>query len=131
MGAAGYLGGHMSFTQGVGPNQTAFDEGPDDWTAAADSSDVPDGELKSVVVGETPVLLLRHGHEVHALHDRCSHRGCSLSGGEVRGQVIECPCHGSRFSLGDGSVERGPATAAQPVYEVRESDGKIEIRLPA
>jgi nitrite reductase/ring-hydroxylating ferredoxin subunit/uncharacterized membrane protein len=129
MGAAGYLGGHLSFVRGVGPNQTAFDRGPDDWSDAAAAGELTDGEPKSVVVGDTPVLLLRHGAHVHAIHDRCSHRGCLLSDGDVDGETIQCACHGSRFSLSDGSVERGPATVGQPVYETRESDGRIEIKL--
>jgi nitrite reductase/ring-hydroxylating ferredoxin subunit/uncharacterized membrane protein len=132
MGVAGYLGGHMSFTKGVGPNQTAFDAGPDEWSAAIDSGDLPEGEPTSAVVGETPVLLVRHRKHVHALHDRCSHRGCSLSEtGELDGETIQCGCHGSRFSLRDGTVERGPATSGQPAYEVREHEGKVEIKLPS
>jgi nitrite reductase/ring-hydroxylating ferredoxin subunit/uncharacterized membrane protein len=130
LGAAGFLGGHLSFTQGVGPNQTVFDEGPDDWTEAGASDDLPDGEPKAVVVDGTPVFLLRHRDHVHAIHDRCSHRGCSLAEtGEVDGETVECGCHGSRFSLRDGAVQRGPATAGQPAYEVRERDGKVEIKL--
>jgi nitrite reductase/ring-hydroxylating ferredoxin subunit len=126
----GYLGGHMSFVKGVGPNQTVFDEGPSDWTEAAKSSDLQDGEPKAVVVDDTPVLLLRHGDGLHALHDRCSHRGCSLAElGKVDGETIECGCHGSRFSLRDGALERGPATVGQPAYEVRERDGSVEIKL--
>jgi hypothetical protein len=35
---------------------------------------------------------------------------------------------GSRFSLRDGHVERGPATAAQPAFDVREVAGRIELR---
>lgn len=129
LGAAGHLGGHMSYVQGIGVNQTAFDEGPDEWTAAGASDDVSDGRATSVTVEDTPVLLVRHGSTLHALHDRCSHRGCPLSDGELDGEVIECTCHGSRFRLADGSIERGPATTPQPSYEVRERDGKIEIRL--
>jgi nitrite reductase/ring-hydroxylating ferredoxin subunit/uncharacterized membrane protein len=126
----GYLGGHMSFTKGVGPNQTVYDPGPDDWTAAIDSADLPADSPTAVVAGDTPVLLVRHRKHVHALHDRCSHRGCSLAEtGELDGETIQCGCHGSRFSLRDGSVERGPATAPQPAYEVRERDGKVEIKL--
>ena len=130
LAAAGYLGGHMSFTRGVGPNQTAYDPGPDDWSTAIGSDDLPQDEPKTVVVEDTPVLLVRHRKHVHALHDRCSHRGCSLGDlGELDGETIECGCHGSRFSLRDGSVERGPATAPQPSYEVREQNGSVEIKL--
>jgi nitrite reductase/ring-hydroxylating ferredoxin subunit/uncharacterized membrane protein len=131
LGLAGFLGGHLSFTQGVGPNQTAFDEGPDDWTEAIAADELEPDKPAAVVVGDTPVFLLRHKRHVHAIHDRCSHRGCSLAEtGEVDGHTIECGCHGSRFNLGDGAVERGPATTGQPAYEVREHDGKIEIKLP-
>jgi nitrite reductase/ring-hydroxylating ferredoxin subunit/uncharacterized membrane protein len=131
LGFGGYLGGHMSFTKGVGPNQTAFDPGPEDWSAAIESGELPEGSPKAVTVGDTPVLLVRHRKHVHAMHDRCSHRGCSLAEtGELDGETIQCGCHGSRFSLRDGSVERGPATAGQPSYEVREREGTVEIKLP-
>ena len=129
LAVGGYLGAHMSFVQGVGPNQTAFDPGPDDWTDAADAADLATGEVRSVVVGDTPVMLLRHAHGVHAIHDRCSHRGCPLSDGEIDGEVVVCGCHGSRFRLDDGSVEKGPATAPQPVFETRESGGRLELRM--
>jgi nitrite reductase/ring-hydroxylating ferredoxin subunit len=129
LAVGGYLGAHMSFVQGVGPNQTAFDPGPDDWTDAIESSALEPNQPKAVVVGDTPVLLLRHADALHAMHDRCSHRGCPLSDGDVDGELVVCNCHGSRFRLEDGSVERGPATAPQPVFETRESGGQIQVRL--
>jgi nitrite reductase/ring-hydroxylating ferredoxin subunit/uncharacterized membrane protein len=129
LGLGGYLGGHLSFVRDVGPNQTAFDEGPAEWTAV-DAGDLEENEPKGTIAGDTPVFLLRHRGHLHAMHNRCSHRGCLLSDGEVEGESVVCACHGSRFSVRDGSVERGPATAPQPVFEVRESGGAIEVRLP-
>lgn len=129
MTVGGYLGGHMSYTRGVGPNQTAFDPGPDDWTAVGDGQALPDGKLRAALAGDTPVLLLRHGDGIHAIHNRCSHRGCLLSDGEAEGHVVTCPCHGSRFDVRDGSVIRGPATAGQPAFEARERDGNVEVKL--
>ena len=126
--AAGYLGGHLSLTKGVGPDQTVFDPGPTDWTPAADASQVTEGRPTQVVVQDTPVLLLRDGDQIFAIHDRCSHRGCSLSEGEVQGDEIVCACHGSRFDLRDGSVRHGPATSPQPAFQVRHNEGRIEIR---
>ncbi len=126
--AAGYLGGHLTFAKGVGPDQTVFDSGPSDWTDAADASQLTDGEPLRVVVDDTPVLLLRDGGEIFALHDRCSHRGCSLADGSVDFDTIVCGCHGSRFDRRDGSVLRGPATAPQPSYETRVQGERIEIR---
>jgi nitrite reductase/ring-hydroxylating ferredoxin subunit/uncharacterized membrane protein len=130
LAVGGLLGGHLSFTRGVGVNETTFDEGPDDWTAV-DAGELEAGKPTSAMAGDTPVLLLKHGGHLHAMHDRCSHRGCPLSGGEVEGESVTCPCHGSRFSLRDGSIERGPATAPQPVFETRDRDGRIEVRLPS
>jgi nitrite reductase/ring-hydroxylating ferredoxin subunit/uncharacterized membrane protein len=126
---SGYLGGHMSYTRGIGPNQTAFDPGPEEWTAVAGADDLAADEPTAVVAQETPVLLVRHGDAIHAIHDRCSHRGCPLSDGEVERLVVTCACHGSQFDLTDGSVVRGPATAGQPVLEAREHEGRIEVRL--
>ena len=57
--AAGFLGGHLTFAKGVGPDQTVFDPGPDEWTDAP--ARLPDGEPTRVVVDDTPVLLLRDG----------------------------------------------------------------------
>jgi nitrite reductase/ring-hydroxylating ferredoxin subunit/uncharacterized membrane protein len=128
LGVGGYLGGHLSFAQGVGPDQTVFDPGPEDWTPAADASQLPEGRPTRVVVQDTPVLLLRDGGQFFAIHDRCSHRGCSLSDGTVEGEHIVCACHGSRYDRRDGSVQRGPATAPQPAFQVRVSDGRLEVR---
>ena len=130
LGFAGYLGGHLTFVNGVGVDQTVFDAGPNEWTEAADVADLPDGKLVRRVVDETPVVLLRRGEKTQALHDRCSHRGCPLSSrGAVSGDEIECTCHGSRFSLTDGSLFQGPATQPQPAFETREREGKLEIKL--
>lgn len=131
LGAGGYLGGHLSLAKGVGADQTVFDPGPQEWTPAADRSTLTEGRPARIVVDDTPVLLLRSGQRTFAVHDRCSHRGCSLSDGEIEGGEVVCACHGSRFSLSDGSLLRGPATAPQPAFETRTREGKIEIRLAA
>lgn len=128
MTAGGYLGGHLSLNKGVGPDQTVFDPGPTDWTVAADASGLPEGRPTRVVVEDTPVLLLREGEQIFAIHDRCSHRGCSLSEGSVEGTEIVCGCHGSRFDLRNGAVLGGPATSAQPSFQVRVENGRVEVR---
>jgi nitrite reductase/ring-hydroxylating ferredoxin subunit len=125
---AGLLGGHLSFTKGVGPDQTVFDPGPEEWTPAGPANAVSEGELTRVVVDDTPVVIQRENERFYALHDRCSHRGCSLSDGKVEGDAIVCACHGSRFDRRDGSVLRGPATAPQPAFEARVQDDRLELR---
>jgi nitrite reductase/ring-hydroxylating ferredoxin subunit/uncharacterized membrane protein len=124
---SGWLGGHLTFARGIGVDQTVFDAGSEEWTAAVPSADVRD-EPVATVVGDTPVFLVRERGALRAMHDRCSHRGCALSEGTIAEDAVECPCHGSRFALDDGRVLRGPASAPQPVFETRERDGQIEVR---
>ena len=40
----------------------------------------------------------------------CTHMGCTV--GSVSGGTINCPCHGSKYSITDGSVVHGPAPKA-------------------
>jgi nitrite reductase/ring-hydroxylating ferredoxin subunit len=125
-----YLGGHLSFGKGIGVDQTAFDQGPTDWQAAIAEGDLPEGAPTPVTVGGVAVLLVRRGATIHAISDRCNHRGCSLHEGDFSHETrVVCPCHGSTFSLEDGALLHGPATAPQPAYLTRVRDGQVEVRL--
>src|SRR3954469_17435586 len=42
--AGGWLGGHLSYSEGVGVDNTAFEDYPSDWTAVADAADLQDGQ---------------------------------------------------------------------------------------
>ncbi len=128
LGATGYLGGHLSYALGVGVDTTAFETGPEEWTAVASAADVTEGALQQVTVDGVAILLTRVGGRVHALADRCTHRGGPLSDGELDGNCVVCPWHGSAFRLEGGEVERGPATRPQPVYEVKDEGGQLLVR---
>jgi nitrite reductase/ring-hydroxylating ferredoxin subunit len=127
IGLGGWLGGHLVFAQGVGVDTTAFQSGPTRWTDVAATSRVTAG-LRAVDVDGVSVLLTRVDDRVVAIADRCTHRGGPLSDGTRDGDCVRCPWHGSDFDLATGSVRRGPASRPQPMYEVRERSGRIEIR---
>src|SRR3954447_4361148 len=124
----GHLGAHLSYAKAVGVDQTAFAEAPEDWTDVLDDAALPEGELRRAEVDGLAIVLARVRGQVHALADRCAHRGGSLSEGELDGECVQCPLHGSQFRLSDGSVERGPSAYPQPVYEVRVANGRIAVR---
>jgi nitrite reductase/ring-hydroxylating ferredoxin subunit len=130
MTAAGFLGGHLSYRLGLGVDQTAFDPKIEEWTAVMDDRELQDDRPRRIMVSGTNVFLVRTGGMIHALANRCSHRGGPLNKGTVEDQTVTCPWHLSTFRLDDGSVLRGPATAPQPTYETRVRDGKVEIRQP-
>ncbi|MFE6511086.1 Rieske (2Fe-2S) protein [Nocardioides sp. NPDC057767] len=53
----------------------------------------------------------------------CTHRSCPVT--KVAGGTIDCPCHGSRFSIEDGSVAQGPATSPLEEVSFEVIDGEI------
>lgn len=129
VGITGYLGGHLSYSQGVGVDTTAFRTGPEEWTAVADAADLLPGRPTAVSAGAATILLVRtEAGEVSALDDRCTHRGGPLHEGTVEGDCVQCPWHGSVFRLDDGNVQAGPASVPQPAYETRVVDRRVEVR---
>jgi nitrite reductase/ring-hydroxylating ferredoxin subunit len=135
--ASGLLGGHISFRLAGGANHA--EEVPHlvkpGWQHLMLASDLPEGKLVRQWLGEVPVVAVRMGGTVHVLADRCSHMSGPLSDGELSdgeldGGCLTCPWHGSVFRIADGSVARGPATAPQPAFEVREAGGAIQVCLP-
>ncbi len=130
LGASGHLGGHLSYAQGVGVNETAFEDGPDEWTAALRESELPEGESRFAEVGGVGVMVARWQGEIHALANHCAHRGGPLDEGELADGCVTCPLHGSQFRLADGSVVNGPSAYPQPSWDVRVRDGVIELKPP-
>jgi Rieske Fe-S protein len=53
----------------------------------------------------------------------CTHLGCQVN--QVTGGLIECPCHGSRYSVTDGSVQAGPAPKPLPPANITVNGGQI------
>jgi hypothetical protein len=86
-GFSAWLGGHLTFTDGVGVNRTAFDTAPEDWTPVLQESQLRDGELIGATAGEMHVLVARIAGELNAIADRCSHRGCMLHDGSLSGST--------------------------------------------
>jgi nitrite reductase/ring-hydroxylating ferredoxin subunit/uncharacterized membrane protein len=128
MGAGGWLGGDLVLARGVGVNQTVFHAEPGDWTAVLDASMLVENRPTAALAGELPLVIVKRDGTIHALADRCAHRGGPLHEGELEGDCIACPWHGTLFRLEDGSVERGPSAYPQPVYEARVHDGRVEVR---
>lgn len=88
----------------------------------AGADEVAPGSRKSVIVDETPALLLRVGDEYFCVEDVCTHDGQPLTEGPVENCEIECPRHGARFDLKTGKALCMPATEPIRTFsvEVRE-----------
>lgn len=130
LASSAYIGGHLVFARGIGVDHTVFEEAPTEWTRVAREADLAaDAPMLARAAGYG-ILLYRHAGTVHAIAARCSHAGGPLDEGDVDDQLcVTCPWHGSRFRLQDGAAVRGPATAPQPVFDVRTVEGNLEVRL--
>jgi Rieske Fe-S protein len=53
----------------------------------------------------------------------CTHQGCDVN--KVDGGVISCPCHGSTFSIEDGTPQGGPAVKALPEIKVKVDGANV------
>jgi Rieske Fe-S protein len=84
--------------------------------ALASTSDVPVGGGK-ILTDKKIVLTQPKSGEFHGFSAVCTHTGCTV--GSVAGGTIDCPCHGSKFSIADGAVVNGPATSPLPPVSVK------------
>ena len=129
LGAAGWLGGHLAYAQGVGVDTTVFQKFPTEWTDALAVDDLPaENSLTAVQVAGVPVLVTVRGGRTVAMGDRCTHRGGPLHEGDVVDGCVVCPWHGGAFSLDDGTVRSGPANRPQPMLETRVHEGRVQVR---
>lgn len=94
-----------------------------------DVRDFPPGELRSVLIGDDEYLVVRLGDRFYALSNRCSHLGCFLSEGLLRGPELTCTCHGSKFDVQTGKVLEGPAEMDVPAYIVLVQGDKVHLNL--
>lgn len=125
-----YVGGEMVFRRGIQVNRNAFSSGPRKWSEAAPEAEVVEGSLVRKQVGKNQVLLTRVKGEICAVGAICSHEGGPLDELPMEDGQLRCPWHGSRFDLHSGRVAHGPATVANPVFETRIREGKVEVRRP-
>ncbi len=79
------------------------------------TSDVPVGGGK-IYADEKVVVTQPTDGDFKAFSSICTHQGCPVT--EISGGTINCTCHGSKFSIDDGSVVNGPATSGLPAVDI-------------
>ena len=89
------------------------------FTKVADVGELSPGDMKSVEVVNDQILLINHEGNIYACDDICSHAYASLSEGDLAGEEIECPLHGSAFNVVTGEVLTPPADENLRTFEVR------------
>ena len=85
----------------------------------ADLGELSPGEMKYVEVGDDQVLLANVGGTIYACDNVCTHAHAPLAEGDLDGEQVECPLHGSVFNVATGEVIDPPAVENLRVFQVR------------
>jgi len=129
--AAAYLGGKLVYEDRIGVNRAKehlpANPASTEFIPVLLEAELPENVLRRVEVDGVPILLVRRGTRVFALAETCSHLSGPLAEGQLEGESVVCPWHGSRFALTDGRVLNGPATHPQPCFISRVRNSQIEI----
>jgi 3-phenylpropionate/trans-cinnamate dioxygenase ferredoxin subunit len=89
-----------------------------------------EGSLTRVEPEGVPICLVRlSGDRLFAISDICSHEEVELSDGELDGEDVECPAHGSRFDVRTGEVSGLPAEEPVATYVVTIEDGEVFVEV--
>jgi len=112
---------------GSGSDSVATDTAP---TAAAGedlgpTSDVPVGGGK-IYADQKIVVTQPTAGEFKGFSAVCTHQGCLVA--NVDGGTINCTCHGSRFSIEDGTVQGGPAPSPLSAVPVQVDGDEITTK---
>ncbi|MFJ5614068.1 Rieske (2Fe-2S) protein [Streptomyces sp. NPDC093221] len=107
---------------GTAPTSSAASGGGG--TALGKTSDVPVGGGK-IYADQKVVVTQPTAGQYKAFSSTCTHSGCQV--GSVSDGTINCPCHGSKFHVADGSVASGPATRPLPSENVTVSGDQVML----
>ncbi len=93
-------------------------------TALGSTSEIPVGGGK-IFTSEKVVVTQPTAGQFKGFSAICTHLGCTVD--KVADGTIDCPCHGSMYSVKDGHVVHGPAPKPLPAKQINVSGGKISL----
>jgi len=99
-----------------------------EWVAVARAEDFPPGTVRTLEIEGTPIAVFNLDGHYHAIEDLCSHETETLSDGEIAGDEIVCPRHGSHFSIRTGQALSPPAYEPVATFPVRVEDGMVMVK---
>ncbi len=109
---------------GAAPAQTEAPAGNANVERLASTSDIPVGGGKIFSADKVVVTQPSEGN-FKAYDTTCSHAGCAVT--KISGGTINCPCHGAKFSVQDGSVTDGPAPTGLQEVSIKVEGDAIQL----
>ena len=87
--------------------------------------DVPLGLGRAFRIDGLDIAIFRsRAGAVHAVENRCPHRGGPLADGMLAGDRVVCPFHGFRYDLHTGECDQ-PASCAARTFSARVHNGWV------
>ena len=90
--------------------------------ALAATSQIPVGS-GMIFPGPQVVVTQPTAGEFKAFSAICTHMGCIVN--QISNGTIDCPCHGSQYSITTGDVVAGPAPRPLPAKQIKVSGGSV------
>jgi nitrite reductase/ring-hydroxylating ferredoxin subunit len=120
--AVAACGGGSGGTSGSGGSGAGGSSGGS--TALGTTSEIPVGGGK-IFTAEKVVVTQPTKGEFKGFSAICTHMGCTVD--KVADGTIDCPCHGSMYSVTDAHVVHGPAPKPLPAKNIKVANGKITL----
>ncbi|MEU4110515.1 Rieske (2Fe-2S) protein [Streptomyces sp. NPDC027717] len=118
-------GGSSSAAASTSPGESSSaSSGSGDGRALGSVGEIPEGGGK-IFTAEKVVVTQPAKGEYKAFSAICTHQGCTLN--KVADGTVDCPCHGSKFRISDGSVAHGPATEPLAAKEIMVHGNSIHL----
>lgn len=92
------------------------------------ANELPEGGRRVCDAEGTSILLLKTGGEVHAIENRCPHRGAPLTGAVLKEGCIQCPWHGLRFRVASGECVTNEKLRLKK-FAVTQAGAEVAIEL--
>jgi nitrite reductase/ring-hydroxylating ferredoxin subunit len=99
------------------------------WVEVGNRSDLADGAMKGVDVGDLQIAIYNVEGEIYATDNICTHAFAMLTDGFLNGDVIECPLHGGCFKVKTGEGMGAPISENIKSYPVRIVGDTIEVKV--
>ncbi|MGW5332201.1 Rieske (2Fe-2S) protein [Streptomyces bauhiniae] len=109
-------------SDGSAPASASADSGEGQALGAV--GEIPEGGGK-IFAAEKVVVTQPEKGEYKAFSAICTHQGCTLN--KVADGTVDCPCHGSKFRISDGSVAHGPATEPLAAKEIMVHGNTVHL----
>ncbi|XP_068600231.1 apoptosis-inducing factor 3 [Brachionichthys hirsutus] len=92
-------------------------------------SDLQDGQMMEVEVGNHSVLLTHSEGKYNAIGHQCTHYGAPLSKGFITGNTVRCPWHGACFNIQTGDLEEYPGIDSLPCHKVKIQNSEVFVSI--